>query len=93
MAAYVAAVTLLVSWLQLCSAQTAYIVPSMQADSPSNHSYLRLGSIVSNKAMLAEYDTVVLTTDYRITVSAACHTAQALLVHILNDRQLRHVPP
>jgi hypothetical protein len=84
MAAAFAAYVLLASWLQLCSAQTAYIVPSMQADSPSNHSYLRLGSIVGNKAMLAEYDEVVLTTDYRIVVSAVNAVwcmAQTLLVH------------
>jgi hypothetical protein len=39
---------------------------------------------VGNKAMLAEYDEVVLTTDYRIVVSAVNAVwcmAQTLLVH------------
>lgn len=70
MAAYVAACLLLAVWLQLCSAQTAYIVPDMQADNPSNHSYMRLGAIITNRVMLDDYDTIVLTKDYRIIVSA-----------------------
>lgn len=48
---------------------TAYVVPSMQQDNPSNHSYKRFGSIVMNKEMLQQYDTVVLTSDYRVVVS------------------------
>lgn len=48
---------------------TAFVVPSMQQDNPGNHSYRRLGSIVANREMLKAYDTVMLTSDYRVVSS------------------------
>jgi hypothetical protein len=56
------------SLLQCSSAQTAYVVPSMQRDNPSNHSYARLGTIFVNTTLLRNYDLIYLTTDYRVQV-------------------------
>lgn len=56
-------------WLPLCSAQTAYIMPFLAEDSPSNHSYRRLGSIITNRGLLQDYDEILLLTDYRVTPS------------------------
>lgn len=58
---------LLLGWRPLgCSAQTAYIMPSLEEDNPSNHSYRRLGSIISNRVLLQGYDRILLLTDYRV---------------------------
>lgn len=57
------------SWVQPACAQTAYIIPSLQQDNPSNHSYSKLGKIIANQGLVSSYDVIMLTTDYRIDVS------------------------
>lgn len=59
---------LVVLWLPLCGAQTAYIIPSLQQDVPSNHSYMTLSSIVTQPDIIKQYDVIMLTTDYRVRV-------------------------
>jgi hypothetical protein len=41
-------------------------MPSLEEDNPSNHSYKRLGSIISNRVLLQDYDRILLLTDYRV---------------------------
>jgi hypothetical protein len=60
--------TLVLCSLQQCSGQTAYVVPSMQQDSPGNHSYMHLGSILARSTVLKQYDTIMLTSDDKIQV-------------------------
>lgn len=42
-------------------------MPFLAEDSPSNHSYRRLGSIINNRVLLQAYDKILLLTDYRVT--------------------------
>lgn len=66
------------SCLQLCSAQTAYLIPSLEQDVPSNSSYARLGNIMFNPAVLHQYDVIVLTADYRLQVrDSGVHRSRA----------------
>jgi len=68
---------LVVLWLPLCGAQTAYIIPLLQQDVPSNHSYMTLSSIVTQPAVLKQYDVIMLMTDYRVRVRHNSNTSKA----------------
>jgi hypothetical protein len=64
---------LLAAQLHLCAAQTAYVIPTMQQDNPSNHSYRRLSGIFRDEAVLQQYDVIEFVDDYRVDVSAPSH--------------------
>jgi hypothetical protein len=61
---------LLAAQLHLGAAQTAYVIPAMQQDNPSNHSYKRMSNIFQSEAVLQQYDVIAFVDDYRVDVSA-----------------------
>lgn len=64
---------LLAAQLHLCAAQTAYIVPTMQQDNPSNHSFRRLAGFFSDVSVLQQYDVIEFLDDYRVDVSVSLY--------------------